>query len=265
MQIIAMYVASDHKDWDTYLSSATYAYNTSISKTTSDTLFFLTYSREPVKVPDVALLPPLIWSNSVDYHQQRLIRQIRTARQLATECTQQAQQCMKLYYDRHAKDQTFWVGHKVWICNHAVKVGLSKKLCCLWHGPFWLIEQITPVVANLQEKLQKVSIHVNQMKQYFTYDEPPTNSTPHSNSNEPSPSPTPCPQALVTEPPSTKHTQLADIILSRDSRNTTPDAVEGLQELNPLPDLINSSQKKLNGFQVINEDNQLILLLYPTA
>ena len=140
MQIIAMYVASDHKDWDMYLASATYAYNTSISKTTGDTPFFLTYGREPVKVPDVALLPPLIRSNSVDYHQERLIRQICTARQLATECTQQAQQCMKLYYDQHAKDQTFWVGHKVWICNYAVKLGLSKKLCCLWHGPFCLIE-----------------------------------------------------------------------------------------------------------------------------
>ena len=42
MQIIAMYVASDHKDWDTYLPSATYAYNTSISETTGDTPFFLT-------------------------------------------------------------------------------------------------------------------------------------------------------------------------------------------------------------------------------
>ena len=251
-----------------YLASATYAYNTSISKTTGDTPFFLIYGRESVKVPDVALLPPLIRSNSVDYHQERLIRQICTARQLATECTQQAQQCMKLYYDQHAKDQTFWVGHKVWICNYAVKLGLSKKLCCLWHGPFCLIEKITPVsfkVANLQGKLQKDSIYVNRMKQYFTYDEPPTDSSPHNNSNEPSRSLTPCPQALVTEPASTEHTQLADIILSRDSRNTTPDAVESLQELNLLPDLINSNQKKLNGFHVINEGYQLILLLYPTV
>ena len=71
------------------------------------------------------------------------------------------------------------------------------------------------------------------MKQYFTYDELPTDS----------PSPTCCPQALVTEPPSTE--------------NTTPDAVEVSQELKPLPDLMNSRQQKINGFQVINEDYQL--------
>ena len=75
-------------------------------------------------------------------------------------------------------------------------------------------------VANLQGKLQRHSIHANRMKQ---------------------PSPTPCPQALVTEPPCTEHTQLADSILSRHSSNTTPDTVEVLQELNPLPDFMNST------------------------
>ena len=113
MQIIALYVALDHNDWDTYLPSAMYAYNTSISETAGDTPFFLTYGREPVKLPDVALLPPLIRFNYVDYHRERLTRQIRTARQLATECSQQAQQRMKLYYGQHAKDHPFRVSHKV--------------------------------------------------------------------------------------------------------------------------------------------------------
>ena len=63
-----MHVASDHKDWGTYLPSATYAYNISLSETTDHTPFFLIYDREPVKLPDVALLPPMIRSKSVDYH-----------------------------------------------------------------------------------------------------------------------------------------------------------------------------------------------------
>ena len=215
MQIIAMYVASDHKDWDTYIPSTTYAHNTSISETIGDSPFFLTYGRKPVKLPDDALLLSLIRSNSVDYHWERLIRQIRTARQLASECTQQAQQRMKLYNDQHAKDHSFRVGHKVWIYNPAVKPGLSKKLCYLWHGPFRLIEQITPVsfkVVNIQGKLQKGSIHVNCMKQYFTYDDPPTDSPPRNSSNEISSSSTPCPKAAVTEPSGTDNAQLADIV-----------------------------------------------------
>ena len=55
MQIIAMYIALDHKDWFTYLPLATDAYYSSLSKTTGDTPFFLTYGCETVKLPDVAL------------------------------------------------------------------------------------------------------------------------------------------------------------------------------------------------------------------
>ena len=208
-QIIAMYVASDHKEWDKYLPSAMYAYNTSISKTTGDTPFFLTYGRKPVKLPSVALLPPLIQSNSIDYHWERFICQIRTVRPLSAECTQQAWQYMKLYYYQHGKDHPFQVGQKVWIYNAAVKPGLSKKLCCLWHDPFCLIDRITKVsfiVANLQRKLQKGSIHVNRKKQYFTYDDPPTNPLHHNNSNETSLSPASSSWDLFTEPPTTEDT-----------------------------------------------------------
>ena len=109
---------------------------------------------------------------------------------------------------------------------------------------------ITPVsfkVANLQGELQKGSTHVNRMKQYFTYDDPPTDSHPHNNSNEPSPSPTLYPQALVTEPPSTE--------------STTPDAVEALKELNPLLDLMNSTLNK----QANNEDYQLDTTTLPNC
>ena len=112
-----------------------------------------------MKLPDVALLPSLIRSNSVDYHQEQLIQQIRTARQLAAECTQQTQQRMKLYYDQHAKDHPFKVGHKVWIYHPAVKPSLSKKLCSLWHGSFCLVDQVTPVsfkVCNLRANYKKV-------------------------------------------------------------------------------------------------------------
>ena len=65
MQIIAMYVATDHKDWDKYLQSATYAYNTSLSETTDDAPSFSAYGREPVKLTDVALLPPMLTVNNI--------------------------------------------------------------------------------------------------------------------------------------------------------------------------------------------------------
>ena len=224
------------------------------------TLFFLSYGREPVKLPDVALLPPLIRSNSVDYHREQSIRQISTAEQLVTECTQQTQQRLKLYYDQHAKDHPFRLGRKVWIYNPATKPGLSKKLCSLWHSSFLLIEQIAPVsfeVANLQGKLQKDSILVNRMKQYFTYDEPPIDPPPQNNFKGNSPNPAPGPQTLFTESPGTGDTELVDGILPYNSRNITPDHVEDLEEINPLPDLTESHRQQLKIEDVHDIDNQL--------
>ena len=136
VQIIAMYVGSNHKDWDTYLPSATYAYNTSLSETTGDTSFFQTYGHEPVKLPDVALLPPLVQSNSVDYHRERLIRQIRTARQLATKCTQQAQQRIKLCYDQHAKAIPFGLAIKFGSTTRLLKQDYQKNCVAYGMVPF---------------------------------------------------------------------------------------------------------------------------------
>lgn len=79
MQIIAVCVASDYKDRDTYHPSATYAYTTSLSEETDETPFFLTYGCKPVTLPDVALLTLIIQSKSEDYYQEQLIGLIRTA------------------------------------------------------------------------------------------------------------------------------------------------------------------------------------------
>lgn len=65
--------------------------------------------------------------------------------QSATITFQEAQQHMKFCYDQHAKDHPFRLGQKVWIYNPSVKQGLLKKLWSLWHIPFCLVDQATPV------------------------------------------------------------------------------------------------------------------------
>ena len=41
--------------------------------------------------------------------------------------------------------------------------------------------------------------------------------------------------------------------MSNNSRNTTPDHVEALEEINALPDLMNTKKQKIKGFQVNNK------------
>ena len=122
-----------------------------------------------------------------------------------------------------------------------------------------MIDQVTPVsfkVANLQGKLQKGSIHVNRIKQYFTYDDPPIDPLPQNNSAGNSPNPTPKPQNLFAELPGTEDTELVHDILSNTSRNVATDHVEGLEEINPLPDLTESQQQQQKIKDIHNADNQ---------
>ena len=84
-QIIAMHVSSNLKDWDTCPQPAVYAHNTSLSETTGDTPSFLTYGREPIKLPDFSLLPSSCLSRSDNHHREGMINQIRIARTHAAE------------------------------------------------------------------------------------------------------------------------------------------------------------------------------------
>ena len=84
---------------------------------------------------------------------------------------------MKLYYDQQAKDHPFRVDHKVLVHNPNVKLGLLKRtMFPVAYGPFGLTDQATPVSFKVG------SIHVNRMKQYSTYDNPPIDPPSQSNS-----------------------------------------------------------------------------------
>ena len=68
----------------------------------------------------------------------------------------------------------------IWIYNPAIKTGLSKKLCSLWHGPFRLVEKTTPVtfrVTHEKEKGLKATVHGNGMKQFYSPLDKPYNGT----------------------------------------------------------------------------------------
>ena len=71
-----------------------------MSETTGNTLFFLTYGCEPIKLPDISLLPPSCQSTSVNHYRKKMINEVRIARTHVTEHT--SQQKMKEYYGQQA-------------------------------------------------------------------------------------------------------------------------------------------------------------------
>ena len=169
-QSLSMYVSRDHKDWDTCLPSVLFAYRVSPSEVTGDTPFYLLYGREVTLPIDVSLLPPPDPSSSIAEHRARIVRNIEISQRVAKENIQRAQQKMKAYYDQNAREPKFEIGQRVWVYTPKVKPGLSKKLLHRWHGPYRIVNKLSPVhyhLKNCANKPVETNVHANRMKIYY--------------------------------------------------------------------------------------------------
>ena len=90
MQSIVMYFSLWQKDWDIFLFFGAYASNTSLSETTSDTSFLITYGREPRNFADLLFVELKDQSQSIDYPHEGMMLQVHIARDLAKDHAKQA-------------------------------------------------------------------------------------------------------------------------------------------------------------------------------
>ena len=67
-----MHVSSRQVGWDVFFPAVVYAYNTTISETTGDILFFLTYGREPVLMTNTTMLSLVNLSSTIVFHHPRM-------------------------------------------------------------------------------------------------------------------------------------------------------------------------------------------------
>lgn len=67
-----MHVSSRQVGWDVFFPAVVYAYNTSISETTGDIPFFLTYGREPVLMTNTTMLSLVNLSSTIVFHHPRM-------------------------------------------------------------------------------------------------------------------------------------------------------------------------------------------------
>ena len=89
---------------------------------------------------EVSLLPPGDPTSSIAEHRRKIVRNIELSQQIARDNIARAQQKMKEYYDRTAKESDYVEGSKVWVYVPKTYKGLSKKLLHNYHGPYWVVE-----------------------------------------------------------------------------------------------------------------------------
>lgn len=171
-QSLSIHVAHNQKDWDEFVPLILFAHRTSVCEAIGDTPFYCLYGRECRLPLDVKLLSPAdenLTTSALEYR-KRIIENVELAQNLARENLQRAQQNMKDYYDRNAKDPQFEVGQKVWVYTPRTKKGLSKKLLHNWLGPYRIVEKSSPVHFRLRTDTNKkvtFAVHANRMKPFL--------------------------------------------------------------------------------------------------
>ena len=169
-----MYVSSPQKDWDNYLPPVLFGYRISPSEVTGESPFFLLYGHQPRLPMDVSMIPPRDISASIAEHRARVIENIEIAHREAKENTQRAQLRMKDYLQ--SVPVKFQVGGSVWVYTPRNRKGLSKKLAHNWHGPFKIVQFLSPVHCILRavdNHRVSTTVHVSRLNRFVSPDTRP--------------------------------------------------------------------------------------------
>ena len=174
--MISTYVNTDQKDWDQYLKPVLMAYRTSAHASTLQTPSMLLYGRELRLPVHIALLPPTEQSTSIQFHLEKVLKNVTEAQNKAKVQIEKSQQNSKDRYDKNVQEETYEIGNKVWLWNPTVQKGNVKKLSSLWHGPFTIIEKCGPVNYRLAVENRRIPsmVHHNRLKPYVDRTLPPT-------------------------------------------------------------------------------------------
>ena len=181
-QSLSMYVSSSQKDWDRYLNPVLFGCRISPSEVTGESPFFLLYGLQPRLPMDVSMLPPRDISASIA-RTSRVVENIEIAHRIAKENIQRAQQRMKDYHDLHAVPVNYQVGDRVWVYTPRNRKGMSMKLAHNWHGPFRIVQFLSPVHCILRavdNRRVSTTVHVSRLKRYVSPDTRPIQEPPEN-------------------------------------------------------------------------------------
>lgn len=171
--MISMYVASNHIDWDVILPYVTYAYNTAPQTTTGFSPFFLLYGREPSSPIDTIL--PYHPDSSEATPVSEAARYAEECRQLARSHTTKQQALQKFRRDDGLPDRQYPPGALVWLWVPSTSTpGLTPKFASKYHGPYRVLRQTSPVNYLVEpvtpttdmRRRGRETVHIDRLKQY---------------------------------------------------------------------------------------------------
>ena len=174
VNIIARYVATNQKDWNTWIPAALHAYRTTEHATTKMTPFKLLYARDNKLPTDLNAANEAQVDQDTSTYVRNARRRLRDAYAKVNIEQRMEQARHKANYDRKAGNITFEEGDRVWLSAKAKKLHLNPKLQPKWLSPYTVKHKQGTVdyVIESDENRKQITVHQSRLKLCYTPQEP---------------------------------------------------------------------------------------------
>jgi transposase InsO family protein len=149
--MIQCYVADHQGDWDEFLPSLAFAYNTAVHSTTKSSPFELVYGRLP-KVPSDLIFKQINFDLFLNPENYAKVVQgnFLKAFSLVVRNRDLRMQRNKVLHDRRVRAANFEITDQVWLLDTAVTKGKTAKLSRRWKGPYKIMKKVNESTYNIR-------------------------------------------------------------------------------------------------------------------
>lgn len=167
-EYLTHFINIDQSDCDSWLDFAMFSYNTTTHSSTKYSPYELVFGNKP-DLPS-SVTRPVEFKYTYDNYLDDLILKLQKSHELAKENIIQSKEKNKHYYDKKSRNIEFNIGDSVYLENHQIKKGNTKKFSKKYSGPYKIVKLNPPVNCTLKINNKNVRVHKNRLKHHIVLD-----------------------------------------------------------------------------------------------
>lgn len=160
------FVNQTQDNWDLFVHTAMFSYNTLIHTTTQFTPYELVFGHKALIPSKVTQNPEFLYTYD-SYHKQLQLK-LNRSYQIARENIEKSKEKSKTNYDKKINNFDFSVGDEVYVLDKSSKPGMSKKLSPNYKGPYKIMKVNANNSVSVKIKNKIVSYHKDLLKPFIS-------------------------------------------------------------------------------------------------